>query len=343
MTLKENPEVTHVAYLGDRWLYRPGVLDDIKAVVRSHSGDVVAYSWDTVDDFLKPVRLRLTPWSGEVLKIESERYLRLAANADVWHNSLPRMLNCFAPVAVLDQMRRRFGSVFGSVAPDFCFAYRCLALVDAVVYYDRPCMIDHSLNRSTGTNFHRSGSSPDLLDFLEFAGPKGLSYMAPIPNVSVAWNVAVHEYCSVRAEVGSDKFPPLDSTQYLRQLVVWVSQIPDAAERRRNFDRLRDAGWDGDMPELLQARASLSMKWGGRTGPLRAAVRGLLDRLYRVACHPVTKPIWLVTARLGLPPPGGQRFRFRSTDAALRYALKFPRRRRPSLSHIALVVDAPVS
>jgi hypothetical protein len=82
MTLKQNPEVTHVAYLGDRWLYRPGVLAEVKAVVRSHPGDVVAYSWDTVDDFLKPVRLRLTPWSGEVLKIESERYLRLAANAE---------------------------------------------------------------------------------------------------------------------------------------------------------------------------------------------------------------------------------------------------------------------
>ena len=46
------------------------------------------------------------------------------------------MMNNCAPRTVLEGIAKRFGSVFASISPDYNFCFRCLEVVDAILYYD---------------------------------------------------------------------------------------------------------------------------------------------------------------------------------------------------------------
>ena len=68
------------------------------------------------------------------------------------------MLNSIVPRRLLEEIDHVYGNVFASIAPDHCFAYRCLDRVDSIVYWDRVAIVQQALSRSNGYSQIRGSS-----------------------------------------------------------------------------------------------------------------------------------------------------------------------------------------
>jgi glycosyltransferase involved in cell wall biosynthesis len=319
-------DISHFIYLTDRMLFRPGCLGELLGLASRHADAVVTYNHDRVVDFPGPVRLEQSPWTGRSFRIDSAWLLALSARS-VFHACLPRMLNACVPRAVLHAVAARFGGVFDSIAPDFNFCYRCLHVVDSVLYYDRSLLLHYALDRSNGASIARGEVSRDCADFLANLGARGLNFAAPIPDFRTLCNTIIHEYCAVRHETGSARFPAVDHGRYLEQVAREVKQMASGATKR-------------EMRVLLAASGFVPPSAGRR---LAEAVRKILSRrslrLMRWPLgHPRTRPFWsLLGARFGVQPPGDQRFCFATTEEAMDYARRFPRRRQRDTSHLCFL------
>ena len=122
-TTLASSDATHVALLTDRMVLKADALADLLAVVQEHPDKIVSYNHDELDDRRSPIGLRLFPWTGKVLEIDSAHLLYLSSRG-VIRAPLPRMMNCIVPRGHFAQLEQRFGAVFGSISPDFCFCYR---------------------------------------------------------------------------------------------------------------------------------------------------------------------------------------------------------------------------
>lgn len=335
-------DVSHVTFLTDRSLFQPGALKDALKVVEARRTDVVTYVFDTVDDFSTPVRLYQKRWTGRVIRIPSRRMLDLAADMQ-FLRVLPRMLNCIVPAGTVRALHDRFGTVFGSTSPDYSFALRCLCLVDAIYYYDRPCFIQHSTGRSTGMSSSRGKPSAESVDFMTTSKVKSF-HTTPLPQIMTISNALAHEYCAVRKEVGEDGLKPLNLSRYLHALSFDLETVSDAVQRAQGYELLRSMGWN----DYVRTKRSLRERLISRAKTLQQKPRSagiLLEpfrwRLKWIACSPMTKRGWLLLNRLGIYPPAEQRFRFASKSAALEYASRFPRRRTNSFAHLREILDSP--
>jgi hypothetical protein len=248
----------HVAFLTDRMIFKAGELEPVIRLCRAHPGDVLAYNHDAVLDDEQPVRVRQEPWSGRLFRVRSDHLLFLSSRA-VIHASLPRMLNCLVPRAVLESVAGRFGTVFASVSPDFCFAYRCLATVPSTLYYDKAPLVHYALPRSHGASVVRGVDSETRLDFVAQLGSAGMNFAAPVPEFQTIRNAILHEYAYVRAESGSDAFPEIDPRGYLAAIVEDLSQAESHEMRARMLDVLSDNGWVG-APKKRYDAAMLAIR-----------------------------------------------------------------------------------
>ena len=313
----EDEDVGHVAYLTDRMVFKPGWLAELLAIVASRPADVITYNHDSVLDHARPIRLRLEPWSGLVVEIPSERLLRLSSSG-VIHASLPRMLNSVVPRAVLDAVERRFGTVFASIAPDFCFAFRCLATVDHVLFWDASPLVQHGLDVSNGSTYERGVESSARRDFDEQLGATTMNYAAPVPEFETIRNVILHEYAFVREEAADgERFPPIDPRGYLAAIVEDLSLLESREVRSRMLDVLADTGWVGAPKRRLDAAMLM----------LRAMFLG----------WDVARAGSRVSARLR---PGAH---FESSEAALAHAETTPRPREQGLGHLPAFADLSFS
>jgi glycosyltransferase involved in cell wall biosynthesis len=90
---------THVAFLTDRMVFRPGSLARLLGHLERHPDRVVSYNHDALDDVRRPVRLFQKRGSDRVFRIPVRVLVERAARA-VPLVYLPRMLNCAVPTAV---------------------------------------------------------------------------------------------------------------------------------------------------------------------------------------------------------------------------------------------------
>jgi hypothetical protein len=201
----------------------------------------VSYHFDTVLDLAVPVELVQTPWTGRVYELECAKLADLSSRGD-FGGYLPRLMNCVAPIALGEEIRRRFGDLFGPIAPDYRFAYRCLAVRDTIVYLDRACVIEHGLARSAGTSFRRGMLNEDARRFAREVTADRFG-ATPEPAFETNANAIFQEYCAVRDEVGGEGFPAPDRASYLAAHAVSVARIEDP-ERRARMERLLERqGW----------------------------------------------------------------------------------------------------
>src|SRR5206468_3596267 len=113
------------------------------------------------------------------------------------------MLNCIVPASTLGAIERRFGNVFGLIAPDYRFAYRCLAVSETTLYLDRACMIEYGMTRSSGITYSKGKPNEDAADVARhLSGPR--FWATPEPGFETVANAIFQEYCAVREEVGGD-------------------------------------------------------------------------------------------------------------------------------------------
>lgn len=325
---RDQGEFTHFTYLTDRMVFRPGVLRRLVDIAAFHSGRVISYNHDLIDDHRKPVRLHEFRWTGRSVEVDSDYLLSLASRS--LHPSCnPRFLNCLVPAPVIDAVETRFGTTFGSISPDFCFAYRCLDLVDAIVYWDRSALVQYAVDRSNGASYSRGIRSRDSADFEALAGARGMNAASPIPEFRTITNAVMNEYCAVRAESGSAKFPEVDMDAYLAAMAVDLEAIEDDAVAA---EQLKLLVLHGGTP-VHRGAARLADRVRSRPG------RVFRQLLMRVFANHLTQPVWAVAGRLGLTPPPSRWFGFESAAAALAWTFRFPRRPSRELRRLAWLTD----
>ncbi len=270
--LDESP-ATHVAYLTDRMVMKRDELGGLLALAHAHVEHVISYNHDLVDDWLRPVSLHLYDWTARLFEVRAEHLLYLSSRA-VIRPPLPRMMNSLVPRAVFDRLQERFGSVFDSISPDFCFTYRCLDTVDSILYYDKAILMQYGLDRSNGASYSRGDDAPDRLDFAAQLGRRQMNYAAPVPQFRTIRNAIIHEYCFVKDETGSDRFPEVDPRAYIAAMVEDFSQIENVELRGQPCSTCCEttAGSERrahDMPAASRCCAPRSVA-GTRCGPSRA-------------------------------------------------------------------------
>ena len=274
------PAASHVTYLTDRMVFKPGALGELARAAASYPGAVTSYMHDMVADDRAPVGVSLNEWSGRLLRVRSARLLELSSESFL-SEALPRMLNCHVPRAVLSEVEARFGSVFSSISPDFSFCYRALAVTEEVLFYDKALLVHYAIQRSNGASTARGEKTPDHADFLKNLGGMKQNYAAPIPEVPTVLNAIVHEYCVVRDEARSPKFPAVDAPKYVSALAAGVEEFVDPQFRQRMREVLAErsrellGGGGGDVPLLrkllsprrVARRLSAALRGGGGRAP----------------------------------------------------------------------------
>jgi hypothetical protein len=331
---------THVTFLTDRMVFKPGRLSRLLDVAALHPDEVISYNHDRVDDHRQPVSVTLVEWSGLVLRISSDELIRMGSRAES-HPSLPRMMNCLVPVAAFEDIRTRFGSIFGSISPDHCFAYRCLAVRRSLLYLDEPLLVHYALDRSNGASYARGIVSDDSADFAHHLGATIMNERAPVPEFHTIMNAVVSEYCYVREEL-SGGFPAVDMPSYLDAMEVGISEIEEP--------RLRDR-----MRELLRAQDDHQV-WRWRPlkliRSLRRLVRTATAHPTRFAYRVLGRGAWILAdraststsaaarglQRLGLLAGWRRTATFKTVSEGLDFACRRERPSSPRATHLLRLV-----
>jgi hypothetical protein len=319
--IEETIAPTHLAYLTDRLVFREGALAELAEIVRLNPDSVVSYHWDRVHDRALPVELQQTQWSGKLLELDSRKLIELSS-LGVFPECLPRLMNSFAPVSVISAIERRFGDVFGDVSPDYRFAYRCLAVRDSVLYLDRACVIEHGFSRSAGGNYVLGSMNDDATWFAQELDTARFG-ATPEPAFETGANAILQEYCSVRAELNGDGFPPVDERGYLVANAISADRLEDPRWRARTSELLRRRGWT--RWSSIRHVLGLTREMAG----FAARHPGVLPRSIRrqVRERPPGTVAAYVLPRIGLNPRIGPGFRFDSSEEAIAHANENPRPR----------------
>ena len=311
----ERPSVSHVLYMSDRRVLRPGAARDLLALMERHPDDVLSFGDDTiVGDHERPVAVLDHPWTGKLLRVDAEHMLRLAARG-MSHVATPRMLNSVVPRSVLDEVDRAYGNVFASIAPDHCFGYRCLDRVDSILYWDRVLVVQRGMWRSNGYSQTRGLASVDHTNFLEELGDAGINRHAPVPELLTVTNAGFNEYEYVRGEPASSKLPPVPKHFYLGSNARDVALLEDPELQARMRRVLDEHGWS--TPMRIRYLVGLSASAAGYYGPRpRALFRRLRGN-------------------------GGSPAEFRDPEAALSHALARPGEASPDAPHLWPLMSRP--
>ena len=271
-----NYDATHFAILTDRMMFRNGMLAPVTALVAERPDEVLSYNDDMIHDRHAPVRLERKPLTGKVFDLEAEQLLYLSS-IGVFPQALPRMLNCVVPRGILAAIRTRFGDVYTSVAPDLCHAYRCMALRDRVRYFDAPVMVQYGMAKSNGTGYYDKKTNEAWVDFNRCAGPRGITFAAPVPEVCCNLNVVYHEYCFVREQAADPvRFPVVDWKRYVHAIANDIQSCANPEARAALFAALKARagadllGWNAP-PEGAIAPAPRKSLWGRLRDAARAA------------------------------------------------------------------------
>jgi hypothetical protein len=269
-----------------------------------------------------------TPWTGQLLELDCGKLVELSSRGR--HGSyLPRLMTCIAPRELLATIEERFGDVFGSVSPDFRFAYRCLAVCETVLYLDRPCLIEHGLGRSAGGSYRHGTMNEDAARFARELSVSRFG-TTPEPGFETVSNAIFQEYCAVREEVGGEQFPAPDPRGYLTANAISVDRIAQSEWRVRMQDLLRRRGWT----RWDAARHAAGMTFGMAAYLLRhpgALARALKRQLWE---RPPGSPASFLLTRLGIDPRARVELSFESAAEAIAYADRHPRGPTPHAWHV---------
>ena len=320
------PTITHATVLTDRMIFKRGAIQRLAGLIADSPGSIISYNHDMVDDYSTPVRLQSQAWTGTTLEVTSARLLELSAAME-FHPALPRMLNSVVPVGHLLKIRAVFGSLFDSVAPDFCFAYRTLSQVDSIRYVDECLLVHGSLARSNGASYSRGELSPDHADFIAKLGGKSLNGAAPVPAFETVANTVTSEYELIRHQTGLPNFVPVDMDAYFARMELDISGIRDPSVSRK----MRALLYDGPDRSIVVPHSAWRLRL--QRLPCRRLSYIVSVLLAAVVASWPTKGLWKWA---GAQPPRTRWFHFRDAEEAFEFAL-WPGRR-PVRTHSGLQI-----
>ena len=326
----DQPGATHFTILTDRMVFRPGALKTLLDFATRMPEKVISYNHDLIDDFSRPVHLYEFRWTGRLLEIDSQYLLELASRSE--HPPCnPRFLNSIAPRSVIDQVSERFGTVFDSISPDFCWAYRCLDVVDSIVYWDRSALINYAYDRSNGAGYLRGVHSSDSADFQAQLGSRPMNRDAPVPEFWTITNAVMNEYGFVKKESGSSRFPEVDRDSYLDAMARDIESIIDPNLRVAQRELLvREGGTPATGSNRVRRRVR-----SAASDPVRVIRRGAK----RLFVNSSTQPLWRRLGDAGVAPPASDWLTFASTNDALEWSFLFNRRPTSRLRRLDFLRD----
>jgi hypothetical protein len=236
-------DLNHFLYLTDRSVFKNKDLKMIKHIASIYPEEIISYHYDTIFDHKNPIEVYENIWTGKLFKVKSSHLLSLSSQS-VMHQSLPKLLNSLIPRFVFESIRSSFGNICISIAPDYCFCYRCLEMYDSILYYDKALIFMYGIDKSNGSAFIRGLSSKTTNDFIaNFNQGVRYAYAAPIPEFRTAGNAKIHEYCFVKEETKSSKFPEIDRAKYLELLASEVTQFENEQLKLEMLEILKLHGW----------------------------------------------------------------------------------------------------
>lgn len=251
-------DVSHVLYLSDRMILKSNTLKGLLRLVVRHPDKVISYGHDRIDDYVKPIRLEQYSRSGNLFELQTSDLLSSSAQLNwFFFTCLPRMVNCIVPRNVLDAIRERYGNIFLSIAPDLCFAYRCLERLDSILYYDKSMIVEYAQDRSNGGGQARGVISAAFADFLANLNGKVFNYAAPMPEFPTVMNTILHEYCCVKNETGSGKFPEVNRDNYFDYIATemnWMEEGEIKQQVKSLLDKHTDHSKEGMTTSLRHFR-----------------------------------------------------------------------------------------
>ncbi|HEY0013296.1 MAG TPA: hypothetical protein VGB79_10665 [Allosphingosinicella sp.] len=305
----ERSSATHVTVHYDRKLSKPNEWGRIEAIAARHPDMLVNFAVDHISQWPPPLRIWQAPWTGKLFAIETAAAAAEIAGARLatMGHTLPILSNCVVPRAILEAIAARFGDICKSTGPDSAFMSRFLALADRYLHLDRTTGIVYGAHRSNGMGYMR-GKGGDFADFKKTFGDRAWLPAGPLPGINLGQNMLYHEYELVRRETG-DRLPPVDRAAALAEMAEALIWVDDPGARAELAALLRREGWTGEEPGPIVAP-----KWREYLGQWRAR-------------------LWVRWSGEKLPMMSG--FAYRSDRAALRAALRNPRRREEEAGHLA--------
>jgi hypothetical protein len=239
-------------------VFKPDALESVIPILIAHPDKVVVYMHDKVLDFAPPYKVYQNDWSGKLYEVDTARLLKLSAESVMYDACIPRMLNCIVPRTTIEAIRTRFGSVFSSLAPDWNFAYRVLALLDSILFLHKALLVHYSQVRSNGENVNRGIFDGTYGQYLKDL-PTPMNIDSPYPEIITVWNAVINEYVFVKNESGSAKFPKLNMKRYSDALAVGIKSIEDVENRKKMSDMLKARGWKPSINALRQLSLAIEM------------------------------------------------------------------------------------
>jgi hypothetical protein len=324
-------EISHVLYLTDRMVMKRGELKNVLMASKQFPDNIISYGSDGVYDFEMPIRLSQPSWTGNLYQIPTTELLRLSSNC-IFHMSLPCMLNCLVPRGIFSEIETHYGNVFGSIAPDFTFAFRCLERFDTVIHFDRTVQIHYALKRSNGASQGRGTANKDHSDFLANLPKEGLNFAAPVPQFKTVGNAVVHEYCLIQKQTKSKKFPPVNLNSYYKMVESEIEILEDTKLHKEMHELLKRQPYD---PKLLRKEKLQRLK-----SSLFSA-RFWNVKFWWIITSPRFHGTWdFLWKSFKIQPRGVREMvtEMDSTEAALEYASAHPRRRNPGSSYIETLI-----
>ena len=315
-------DASHFAYLTDRMMFKPGQIARITELAHRYPEKIISYNHDRIVDYPEPIRVERYPGTGKLFEVDCLHLSHVYAQA-VPQVCLPRMLNCIVPTEVLNAVLERFGNVFSSISPDFNFGFRCLEILDTILFYDSSPIFHYGLERSNGASVSRGELSSDYADFIANlpVDNANRNYATPIPQIISTSNAIYNEYCVIRQETKSARFFELNLQRYLQLLADELAEVQDLRTKDETYSLLRAHGWKPEAAPKRTTSAILRKLLSPRAvgNRLRAAFRTTVT-------NRATKSAWLFLSRhFGLRPPDDQRFEFDNVEEAISFISKYPR------------------
>ena len=322
----DDPLHSHVAVATDRMVFYQGILAEFADVIADNPQAVITYNNDSIIDLELPYRISRRPWTGQLHRIPSHRFLKYSASMRGLY-MVPKLLNCVVPRDVFERVAQRFGDYCVSRSPDYAFAYRCLTIEENVLFHDRSIVVHHAFVRSNGTSLSRGVMSVDSHDFVDSQGDNTGLTATPVPEVLVGTNAMVHEYCLVREYLGCGRLPQLDLFSYFDNLFDQVAAMENPQLQARYMTILRTE----EFRLLGENRQRSAETEEGGVAEQRSLGRHAIENFRGMLKSEFTKPIWFLMAdRFGVKPPNYINFGFPTFAKAMDFADRFPL---PQLQH----------
>jgi hypothetical protein len=135
----------------------------------------------------------------------------------------------------------------------------------------------------------------------------------PVPEFFTGWNAMIHEYCFVKSQSRTDKFPDLDLQDYFGLLRRELNRFSDPELKAQYLELLTSKGFSEPAFQATPSARSFS----GLASPSQKTIaRRFKDVL---ASKPTWSFWWFLFQHLGVRMPWGLLDRFPAIENAIAY------------------------